>query len=73
MPNIDVSKYKVIYKDKVLKALVIDYIEFNDNAVEKRTVCALPSVIGILYINENGLLATLRSEAKNFQFVPIIN
>jgi hypothetical protein len=73
MPDIDVSKYKVIYKEKVLKALVIDYIEFDDKAVDGRTFCALPSVIGILFINENGLLSALRSEAKNFQFVPRID
>lgn len=73
MFNIDVSKYKVIYKEKVLKALVIDYIEFKGKAADGETFCALPDIIGILFINENGMLSALRSEAKNFQFVPRIN
>lgn len=73
MPIIDLSKFKVIYKDKVLRAIAIDYLEFPEPKGNSITVCEKPKFIGILVINEDGQIIALRDEAWMFQFVPIIS
>jgi hypothetical protein len=73
MPIIDLSKYKVIYKDKVFRAIAIDYLDFPPAMTEKESFCMLPKKIGILFINENGQLSSLVADASLFQFVPVIN
>lgn len=69
--NIDLSRFKVIYGDKVLKAISLMDIVFADdvdfNAIRKK-----PKLIEVLAINEDGNIEAFRDEAWMFQFVPIL-
>lgn len=70
--GIDLSKFKVIYGEKVLKAISLQEIEFGDN-VDWCAIKKKPKLIEILVINEDGNIEALRDEAWMFQFVPILN
>ena len=66
--NVDLTGYKVIYKDRVLRALALidtwlTRKEDDTTVIEKLTV---------LYINEAGVIDVLVGEPKEFQFIPII-
>lgn len=76
--GIDLSRFKVIYKDRVLHALALERVEYRDgewpgikSAKETITVTK-PKFLGVLCINEDGNIVTLFDEAWCFQFVPII-
>ena len=73
MPIIDLSKFKVVYKDKVLRAIALDYLEFEEVKEIKMPACEKPKFIGVLVINEDGQIVSLRDEAWMFQFIPAIN
>lgn len=70
--NIDLSRFKVIYQDKVLKALSLQDIIFPDSA-NWNDIHKKPKIIEILVINEDGNIEVLRDESWMFQFVPVIN
>ena len=69
--GIDLSRFKVVYGEKVLKALALQEVLFPDDtqwdAIHKK-----PKFIEILVINEDGNIETLRDEAWMFQFIPIL-
>ncbi len=69
--NIDLSRYKVIYGERVVRALALMGIEFPEdtdfNAATKK-----PKFIEILVINSDGNIEALHDEAWMFQFVPIL-
>lgn len=69
--GIDLSRFKVVYGEKVLKALALQEVLFPDdtewNAIHKK-----PKFIEILVINEDGNIEALRDEAWMFQFIPIL-
>lgn len=76
--GIDLSRFKVIYGDRVLHALALERIEFRDgewpgakSPKETQTVTK-PVFLSVLCINEDGNIVTLFDEAWRFQFVPII-
>ena len=69
--NIDLSRFKVIYKDKVLNALSLMEI-FYDN-VNFDDIRKKPKFIEVVVINEDGNIEVLRDEAWMFQFIPILN
>ena len=69
--GIDLSRFKVIYKDKVLKALSLQEVIFPDS-VHLEDSHKKPNLIEILVINEDGNIAALRDEAWMFQFIPIL-
>lgn len=70
--NVDLSRFKVVYGDKVLNALALFDVVFEENtnydAIHKK-----PKFIEILVINEDGNIEALRDEAWRFQFIPIIS
>lgn len=72
---IDLSRYKVIYGDKVLNAVALDWVDFgeaiNFGECEKTTI--KPKLLGILAINEDGNIVRIYDEAWRFQFIPVIN
>lgn len=70
--NIDLSRFKVIYRDKVLNALSLMEIIFDEN-VNLDDIRKKPKFIEILVINEDGNIEALRDEAWMFQFIPILN
>ena len=69
--NIDLSRFKVVYRDKVLNALSLREIMFpedtNFDATYKR-----PELIEILVIDEDGNIESLRDEAWKFKFIKIL-
>lgn len=75
MTMIDLSRYKVIYGDKVLNAVALDFVDFGENndlaKCEKTTI--KPKFLGVLAINEDGNIVRIHDEAWCFQFIPIIN
>lgn len=70
--NIDLSRFKVVYSEKVFKALSLQEVVFPDNTNMEATH-KKPKIIEILAINEDGNIVALRDEAWMFQFVPILN
>lgn len=70
--NIDLSRFKVIYRDKVLNALSLMEISFDEN-VNFDDIRKKPKFIEVLVINEDGNIEALRDEAWMFQFIPILN
>ena len=70
--GIDLSRFKVIYDNKVLRALSLQEVHF-DKDIEWESIRKKPKFIEILVINEDGNIEALRDEAWMFQFIPIIN
>lgn len=70
--NIDLSKFKVVYSDKVLNALSLVEVMYQDDTNWK-DIHKKPKFIEILVINENGNIEAIRDEAWRFQFIPILN
>lgn len=70
--GIDLSRYKVVYGEKVLKALALLHYEFAENESQNETFHKL-KLIDVLVINEDGNLETIYDEAWRFQFIPILN
>lgn len=70
--GIDLSRFKVVYGEKVLKAISLQEVVFDENvawdAIRKK-----PKFIEILVINEDGNIEALRDESWMFQFVPILS
>lgn len=69
--GIDLGKFKVIYDNKVLRALSLQDVRF-DKDIEWESIHKKPKFIEILVINEDGNIAALRDEAWMFQFIPIL-
>ena len=69
--NVDLSKLKVAYGNRLLRALCLVQVEFPDdtdyNAIHKK-----PKIIEILVINEDGNIEAIRDEAWMFQFIPAL-
>lgn len=70
--NIDLSRFKVVYDEKVYNALALLEIELNDY-VNYEEIHKKPKFIEIMIINEDGNIAMIRDEAWRFQFIPIVN
>ena len=68
---IDLSGFKVVYGEKVFKALALMEIHFGEN-VNYEAIHKKPKIIEILIINEDGNIEILRDEAWMFQFIPIV-
>ena len=70
--GIDLSRFKVVYGEKVLKAISLQEVVFDENvawdAIRKK-----PKFIEILVINEDGNIEALRDESWMFQFVLILS
>lgn len=69
--SIDLSKYKVVYGEKVVRAVALMHMEFPDGEDCEATV-RKPKFIEVLVINSDGNLELLNDEAWRFQFVPIL-
>lgn len=70
--GIDISKFKVVYGEKVLRAIAIMEIIMPENTDhEKRGIIEKPKFLDILAINEDGNIVSIRDEAWMFQFLPI--
>ena len=72
--GIDLSRFKVVYGDKVLNAIALMEVYMPDDTDRnKRDIITKPKFIDILAINEDGNIVSIRDEAWMFQFVPIVS
>lgn len=69
--SIDLSNFKVIYNNRVLRALTIHGYEFEDFK-DHETQHKL-TYMELVALNEEGQIVRIRDEAKKFQFLPVIN
>lgn len=70
--GIDLSRFKVIHGEKVLNAVALMEVRFNNMDYNERETIETPDFIEVLAINENGNIVSIHDEAWTFQFVPII-
>ena len=72
--NADLSRFKVIYNNRVLNAVSLEFVDYQEGLeeIEKRVVIK-PRFIGVLVINEDGILELIHDEAWCFQFIPIVD
>lgn len=70
--GIDLSRFKVIHGEKVLNAVALMQVRFNNMDYNERETIETPDFIEVLAINENGNIVSIHDEAWTFQFVPII-
>ena len=68
----DLSRFKVIHGEKVLNAIALMEVRFNNMDYNERETIETPDFIEVLAINENGNIVSIHDEAWTFQFVPII-
>ena len=70
--NIDLSRFKVVYGERVLNALTLMGIEFRDGKFPEDKSITKPNFLEVVAINEDGNIVVIRDEAWTFQFIPII-
>lgn len=69
---IDVSRFKVVYNERVLIALAVGEFDFPEHT-HKNDTLKKPSIIEVVAINEDGNIVIFRDEAWRFQFIPKIS
>ena len=78
----DLSKYKVVHKDRVLKALCILDVRFAPFSLYEDRIEAVeienqkpekPEMLTILYIDDDSTLSAITGSANEFQFIPILS
>lgn len=74
--NIDLSRFKVVYREKVLHAISLQDCFFADghypNPTDKGSYHK-PTFLSVMVINEDGNIVVICDEAWMFQFLPIVN
>lgn len=71
--NIDLSRFKVVYGERVLNAIALQDIIFGDKdyPVYDETSTQKPKFLSIVALNEDGNIVVINDEAWCFQFLPI--
>lgn len=73
--NIDLSRFRVVYGDKVLNAVAITDVVYKENKypspVSEKCICK-PQFLTVIAINEDGNLIAICDESWCFQFLPIV-
>lgn len=71
---LDLSRFKVIYGNRVLNAVALEGIDFEDLNTDMGEKCFVNSkFISLFAINEDGNIVLVRDEAWRFQFIPIVS
>lgn len=73
--NIDLSRFKVVYREKVLNALSLESVHFADGHFpnpEDKGCYFKPKFLSVMVINEDGNIVIICDEAWMFQFLPIM-
>lgn len=68
----ELTGYKVVYKERVFRALALMGVEFEDGDYPDLGKTSKPKVVEILVINEDGNIVSVMDEAWMFQFIPAI-
>ena len=71
--NIDLSRFKVVYGERVLNAIALQEIEFGDEdyPLHGGASTKKPKFLSIVALNEDGNIVVINDEAWRFQFLPI--
>ena len=71
--SIDLSRFKVVYGERVLNAIALQDIVFGDKdyPVISETSTKKPKFLSIVALNEDGNIVVINDEAWRFQFLPI--
>ena len=69
----DLSRFKVVYGDKVLNAIAVENIMYKEGQYPglNSKPYTKPQFLTILAINEDGNIVAICDEAWMFQFLPI--
>lgn len=70
--GIDLSRFKVVHGDKVLNAVALMEVYFENIHPDKQETIEKPKFIDVLAINKDGNIISIHDEAWTFQFIPII-
>ena len=72
--GIDLSRFKVVYSDKVLHALALQEVIYSDHfpGENGQPPVMKPKFLCVLAINEDGNVVAIHDEAWRFQFIPVI-
>ena len=73
--NFDLSRFKVVYKERVLNAVSLQDVFFDSGHYpnpEDNGSCFKPKFISVMVINEDGNIVVICDEAWMFQFLPIV-
>lgn len=73
--GIDLSRFKVVYGDKVLNALSLMNVQRKPEDFTKNDekLISKPKFIEVMAINEDGNIIIINDEAWCFQFLPIVS
>jgi len=69
---IDLSKFKVIYKEKVLRAIALVECGHKQEFDYEEVGCSSFRFLRVLVIDLDGNLKEIYDEAWMFQFVPVV-
>lgn len=73
--NIDLSRFKVIYRERVLNAVSLQDVFFDNGHYpnpEDTGSYFKPKFLSVMVINEDGNIVIICDEAWMFQFLPIV-
>lgn len=73
MPPMELSRYKVVYKDQVIRALAVTEIRFNEAYPSPENPAVKPAWVTVMVINTDGVLEALTGKAEEFQFIPVLS
>lgn len=72
----DLTRYKVVYNDRVLRALCLENVYYDatypDHRPDGRACLVKPEHLTLLAINDDGNLVAICDKAYRFQFIPVI-
>lgn len=72
---IDLSRFKVVYREKVLNAIALENVMYPEKKYPTPAAngCYFkPQFLSVMVINEDGNIVVICDEAWMFQFIPII-
>lgn len=72
----DLTRYKVVYNDRVLRALGLENVYYGETypgpSPDGRACLVKPEYLTVVAINDDGNLVAICDKAYRFQFIPVI-
>lgn len=69
---INLSGFKVVHGEKVLRALALSNVVFDGDFFPRECNITKPQFLEILVLNEDGNVVSIYDEAWKFQFIQIV-
>lgn len=70
--GINLSGFKVVYDNKVLRALPLQNVTFGDNDYPQIGKAVQPEELEVMCLDENCVITVIFDKAEKFQFIPIV-